>query len=1045
MAAGVLASDASARPDVLWAGPINGLWSDAANWNPMVVPGDADSAILGFATPYTVTLGSLQSVGNLYITNSAATVNLPGPTSSGTPNTLQVHAGLIQNDGLIRIMHGTGAARAQLLFMSEAVISGGGEIRLEEAVHARLDAANYLVTQHANHKVTGTGVITAASGRFISYGQVEANAPGKALAVEKTTNHGLMRAINNGTLSLSDVVQAPGGIIGAESGTITILGAVTGGIVEAGLGGVVTIPNMNASVQNVTAAGEWRIQGGFGTTAQMTVLPGTLTNDGTIRVMSSGGTTLRFEPGTTLQGTGNVSLEQATKAWLTFGPSLIHGAGHFINGTGSITSYASGTLTNHGTIWADAANSTLSITSSMINAGVLRARNGATLRVNHVTQDAAGLVLIDGGLLAIDGVINGGTIRAVNVPMRFTAANASVNGVHAQGEWILVGGSGNPALNVGTDGLVNDGLIRAPGTIALGPNAVLSGPGQIVLEIGTISGSAAGKAVNAQGHTIRGSGAVQNLINRGEIRATQVSSPLSFTGVHNESKITAINNAVIVLNGVTQTEDGVIELQSGLLRVHAMNVEGGRLRCLPGAVAQGSNAYAPGRLDGVAFEGEMFLLPPTQATASHFLQLGSGGIENNGRIRIDSDASKGTNGIVLADSAASVEIGGVGEIVLAGDKAKSIIVARSGKKLTIGSDQTISGVGSIYAEAGGTLVNKGSIRLNVPGQSMILREIENEGLIHVDGGGFEARVIRQSSSGRIHYTSGSTNFGGISITGGSITGDSTMQVRTSKYAALTNHADWLVTGFSNSQNAVIDLGAGTFENHGTIRFVPANYSSAFSALEVIGNVSLAGTGEIVFESFDRSGIGIPVGLTLANQEGHTIRGVAEFQGSGFLVNHGMLKPGLPYGMIAAKAKITLAPTSLLEMEFAGPDAAQQDQFKAIGAMTLGGTLRVVFNNGYQLPPCGEQAFITGPCTGTFANLELPTMPAGKLRVRYDTGAVVLTYQPADHDGSGFVDTDDFSAFITDFEAGADAADFDNSGFVDTDDFTAFIYAFEAGC
>ncbi|HLO39846.1 MAG TPA: LamG-like jellyroll fold domain-containing protein [Phycisphaerales bacterium] len=52
---------------------------------------------------------------------------------------------------------------------------------------------------------------------------------------------------------------------------------------------------------------------------------------------------------------------------------------------------------------------------------------------------------------------------------------------------------------------------------------------------------------------------------------------------------------------------------------------------------------------------------------------------------------------------------------------------------------------------------------------------------------------------------------------------------------------------------------------------------------------------------------------------------------------------------------------------------------------------------------------------------------------------------ADFDCSGFVDTDDFSAFVSAFEAGDEAADFDDSGFVDTDDFTAFVTSFEAGC
>lgn len=53
--------------------------------------------------------------------------------------------------------------------------------------------------------------------------------------------------------------------------------------------------------------------------------------------------------------------------------------------------------------------------------------------------------------------------------------------------------------------------------------------------------------------------------------------------------------------------------------------------------------------------------------------------------------------------------------------------------------------------------------------------------------------------------------------------------------------------------------------------------------------------------------------------------------------------------------------------------------------------------------------------------------------------------PSDFDHSGFVDTEDFDAFVRAFEAGNLSCDVDGSGFVDTDDFDAFVHAFEAGC
>ncbi len=61
------------------------------------------------------------------------------------------------------------------------------------------------------------------------------------------------------------------------------------------------------------------------------------------------------------------------------------------------------------------------------------------------------------------------------------------------------------------------------------------------------------------------------------------------------------------------------------------------------------------------------------------------------------------------------------------------------------------------------------------------------------------------------------------------------------------------------------------------------------------------------------------------------------------------------------------------------------------------------------------------------------------------GMLTVIACPADFDRSGFVDTDDYTAFVAAFEAGGDDADFDGSGFVDTDDFTEFVLAFIDGC
>ncbi len=55
------------------------------------------------------------------------------------------------------------------------------------------------------------------------------------------------------------------------------------------------------------------------------------------------------------------------------------------------------------------------------------------------------------------------------------------------------------------------------------------------------------------------------------------------------------------------------------------------------------------------------------------------------------------------------------------------------------------------------------------------------------------------------------------------------------------------------------------------------------------------------------------------------------------------------------------------------------------------------------------------------------------------------YCVADFDKTGFVDTDDFDAFVRSYELGEEAADVDGSGFVDTEDYDFFVHAFEEGC
>lgn len=103
-------------------------------------------------------------------------------------------------------------------------------------------------------------------------------------------------------------------------------------------------------------------------------------------------------------------------------------------------------------------------------------------------------------------------------------------------------------------------------------------------------------------------------------------------------------------------------------------------------------------------------------------------------------------------------------------------------------------------------------------------------------------------------------------------------------------------------------------------------------------------------------------------------------------------------------------------------------------------------------PTAWGSVITGSSTVTLTISNSALQDAGTYDCITDSdcGESIATSATAqvcvgDFDCSGFVDTDDFTAFVTAFELGDESADVDLTGFVDTDDFTYFVLAFESGC
>ncbi len=216
-------------------------------------------------------------------------------------------------------------------------------------------------------------------------------------------------------------------------------------------------------------------------------------------------------------------------------------------------------------------------------------------------------------------------------------------------------------------------------------------------------------------------------------------------------------------------------------------------------------------------------------------------------------------------------------------------------------------------------------------------------------------------------------------------------------------------------------------------------------LAVASGAAIGGVGDLELDG--GSVVADGNNAVFTNTAAHWISGTGTLTATnGSLKNGGTIAPGAPIGQLTTSLRLAQLPTAVIEIELAGEDAAHRDLIINKGLITLDGTLRVRFRDGFEMAPCSELPIISGgKFLGRFASIDAPQMPLGSHSVRYLPSGVMVVYNAADHNGSGWVDTDDFTAFITDFEAGKIAANIDHLGSVDTDDFTAFMLAFDAGC
>ncbi|MFI4855034.1 MAG: beta strand repeat-containing protein [Phycisphaerales bacterium JB065] len=700
LASGLAVSVAVGAGEINWASPVDGMWNSAPNWSPAMVPSaPGDVAVLGFSDPYTVQMNASPTISGIVISNPNAALTIdPG-------RTISLGFGGLFNDGWLIVNPNNVGATTTLQFNNSVEIEGSGLLTLGgSASRARINSiSDALLTNGMNHTISGFGQITI---RFDNQGWIVADSTGNELSMSggEKTNSGVISAIGGGSLLLSStVVTQDGGVIEADGGTVTLSNStVSGGtLLNPGWPGSLLAFN-TSTLDSVTISGDSQLNAGH----TLTVAGGSLTNDGVLYINPNNvaaTTTMNFPDSVLISGTGTIRLDgndSRARILGADGATVENSSSHSIRGFGQILS----DFTNSGLVVADVEGRDLELRSgNKLNLNVIRAESGGRLQfvLTTVDQTDAAEILADGGMVDLNNsTINHG--RLINSESAGSAAiiNGSVtlNDMFIQGQWDLNPGQFLTLRGV-TDGpgtiLVNPTDTAATTSIELNEDATLEGSGtirlngaltraRIISDAGVTLTQGADRAIFGYGSITAG------FVNNGLVEADVDGVAIRFNG---QDKV---NNALFQATGggelefqgtmVDQTGGGVIAANGGQVLISGTTVLGGTI----------SNTNEPGSeviffsttVDSITLEGD------TTLSEGNTLTVAGGTLTNNGTLTIN---PSNVAALTSLNTPGNTVVNGTGEIVLAASTVRARLSNSSDELLTLGSGQTLSGIGQIAA------------------------------------------------------------------------------------------------------------------------------------------------------------------------------------------------------------------------------------------------------------------------------------------------------------------------------------------------------------
>ena len=492
-------------------------------------------------------------------------------------------------------------------------------------------------------------------------------------------------------------------------------GTINGGTLTTASGGAMDVGTSTLNGVTISTGSTATVENNSSVT-----LAGTLTNNGTLALASTGNNTFIQITGTvTNTGGGSITMSNQSNQNIIYGSggTLINDTANTIQGAGVIGDTYSLTVNNKGTIDANVSNSlTINPSLAVTNTGLLEATSGGTLLIPATVNNTGGTILSTGAGSVVNlasGTVNGGTLTTQSGGAMYVGTSI-LNGVT-----LSTGSTANVENNTT---LTLAGTINNQGNIAVnstGNTTYVTLSGNVNLEGGgtvTLSNQPNQNFIYATAtltnfnNTIQGSGVI------GDGSNMPLVNQVAGTILANQSNALTINTAGSVTNnGTFQADSG-----SSLIVTSAMtnfttpttltggtyNVYSGTMQ-LPGNV--NTNA-ATILLDGATGTPSLLNGSGTNALANFATNAAAGHFTIQNGVSLTSASSGFSNaGTMNIGATSTFTVGGSNDYVQTGgttflEHANSTLAVHAGNSVDINGG-TLQGFGTVQ----GNLVNAGIV------------------------------------------------------------------------------------------------------------------------------------------------------------------------------------------------------------------------------------------------------------------------------------------------------------------------------------------------